>query len=195
MTENDLNDLVPEHLRTWLRNGTDIWWGRLIDMAWNYERGCDEPKAYPIGSTLYTPPPWKPETIRDVMNWEAAEARVRQYPQGTNIRQEWNEKATLLWKRLEAVVMGWEKNAEIPEFRRRYMEWLAKEAGVEAEIGFVDEVSTEDLPMIERIIWEGFRKLAKTEHPDMGGTTDRFVALKNAKTQLDGILREVREVL
>lgn len=47
----------------------------------------------------------------------------------------------------------------------------------------------------ERIIAKGFRELAKTEHPDTGGTEQRFRELRDAKRQLDRMMEEVGEIL
>ena len=170
-------------------------------MAWNYEKGCEEEMPYKYGSGLYTPPDYssRPEILSVVLNWEKAEARV--YCMRAMNRSpsyiSWNDTARHAWRRLEEQMIGdtWDNNAKIPEFRRKYIEWLAKEVKIASDIGLCDPVSEESLPMLERIIAAGYRTLAKTAHPDLGGTDKDFRNLKIAKEQLDSMLAEVKDIL
>lgn len=89
-------------------------------------------------------------------------------------------------------VIGWDKASQHEKFRRGYIEWLASTDGVGDSLS---DLEIEQLPMIERIIARGYRELAKTEHPDVGGSEARFAALRKAKSQIDQVMREVGELL
>lgn len=164
-------------------------------MAWNYEKSCDEPDAYKYGEGIYTPPAWSIGSkgfMQKVMYWEQAEARAVAYRNST-YADTYKANAINCWGALERA-MTWEDASKIPEFRRQYIEWLAKKKDVDYQMGFQD-VSEDSLPILQRIIAVGYRQLAKTAHPDLGGTVEDFNNLKTAKNQLDLVLKSLEDVL
>jgi len=87
-----------------------------------------------------------------------------------------------------------------------YVEWLID--GKESEIAFykgelkrreeeealrllAEEANT---PLVERMANEGFRQLARTFHPDAGGTTEQFQQLQAAKEKLKQIFELAKSV-
>jgi F420-0:gamma-glutamyl ligase-like protein len=78
-----------------------------------------------------------------------------------------------------------------------YLEWLISTRKKDIQT-YQDEldrraaVELSSLSMVERIIQSGFRALAKTMHPDVGGSTEQFKELQGSYEQLKGILSEVK---
>lgn len=162
-------------------------------MAWNYEKGCEEPTAYKFGSQLYTPPNWGSEAMGCAREWEKREARAASSKRLPTRHITDTAEAICAWENLERA-MNWQDVSKIPERRRQYLEWLAREEKVEVQMGFADVVDG-DLPLMDRIIKEGFRSLSKTAHPDLGGSADKFRELKDASDKLKSIVAEVRDLL
>ena len=172
-------------------------WVKPSSMAWNYKTGREEDNPYPHGNKdgIYTPPPWKPEVRRLVMDWERDEAFLART--NNKFMDTWemrNESATKSFRALERALVSQD---EIPEFRRRYMEWLATHTTVtqNQSLGFMDDLTMDQLPILDRIVQKGYRELARTEHPDLGGDAERFNKLQQAKVQLMAVLRELKEIL
>ena len=161
-------------------------------MAWNYEKGCDEPAPYNVLSgPLFTPNPNKLVDIAaarmEVHRWETNEAWLKQnYWRDKDAGM---KKVTESWERAEMAVAGWSDRAKLDTFRRGYLEWLAKGNSVADQVALSD-LEIEQLPLLERIIAKGYRELAKTAHPDTGGTAEEFGKLRTAKMQLDRVLAE-----
>lgn len=163
-------------------------------MAWNFEKGCEEERPYNnmLGS-VHSPPMWG-KAWSAVQVWTQAEAWVDRSKWGwAETKDNFNQQAILRWIQCEREIM-WDKNSEIPEFRRKYIDWLAREKNVSSEIGLTD-VDIESMPLLERVIAAGYKQLAKTAHPDLGGSQQEFLDLRNARTQLDRMLAEVGEIL
>jgi hypothetical protein len=160
-------------------------------VAWNYETGQEEAKAYADSlSGPYTPPPppfWGKATL-EIHQWEQAEAAVKALRVSTaNTRR-----VIRAWEKAEMAVIGWDKAAEHEKFRRGYMEWLAMQNG---GVDSLSDLDLESMPLLERIVTEGYRVLAKKNHPDLGGSADKFREVREAKGKLDQVLSEVGELL
>jgi len=155
-------------------------------MAWNYEKDCDEEAPYQFGTGIYTPPTWNPVLADLVRAWEKAEA---QCVWSKNRPGVYTVRAIQLWEELEAAMVQ-----DTSKSRREYLEWLARGKNLDAQMGFRD-VEEKDLPLLNRIVNVGFRTIAKEVHPDLGGTDQQFMDLKQAKVQLDIILREMKDIL
>jgi hypothetical protein len=169
-------------------------------MAWNWEKGCEEDDAYKHGGTVYSPPAWRQDVLGLVVQWSRAEDKAERFKR----RYGYEEEAVDLWYTLEAR-MVFDDEAKKSEFRRGYMEYLAKGQKV------VDEIITDSLnrgimedklPYLERIIARGYRSLAKEVHPDVADNPEEaerfkeeFQNLKVARLQLDAILKEVKDIL
>lgn len=85
----------------------------------------------------------------------------------------------------------------VSDIPRDYLEWLIgsreKEiASFKAEIERRELVEASSVSMVERLIAEGYRSLAKKLHPDTGGTAEEFTALKAASEQLKAIIGEFK---
>lgn len=177
-------------------------------MPWNYEKGCDEAVAYTAlnshGGPL-TPragPIIDPDRTREdqatmvarVHDWQQKETWLKLKHGGTRYRKTTVEECIDVWEKAEMAIAGWDRHGKIDSFRAGYLEWLAKGNQVADQVALSDlEIS--ELPLLERLVAKGYRELAKTEHPDAGGDSDRFDKLKNAKLQLDRLLVEMREIL
>lgn len=167
-------------------------------MAWNYEKGCEEVVAYEYGKNgIYTPPNWKNNHISGLaVRWEEAEAKAKYYDRPSalpTVRKYWDEQAVSRWYELEKAML-WDKAAEVPDFRRKYVEWLSRATEMEVEMG-ISDVDINNLPMMQRMIALGFRQLAKETHPDLGGDPEQFMKVKDVKKQLDAVLEEVKDLL
>ena len=167
-------------------------------MAWNYEKGCEEPNPYSYNySGPYSSPQWDSNILCEAREWEMAEIKVaiartlRSTTPGS--LQVAIDGAIFACTKLESKML-WEDNLKIDEFRRKYMEWLAREGKLSHDIG-LSYVHEDQLPLMERIIAVGYRQLAKTTHPDLGGSTEDFNNLKEAKNQLILVLGTVKDVL
>lgn len=173
-------------------------------MAWNYETGRDEPMAYTAltGGTVLTPRPGPiidPDRTREdqammvakVHDWQDKETRLKQIRPSRKVTE---SEVISAWEKAEMAIAGWDRHSKIDSFRAGYLEWLAKGNQVADQVALSDlEIS--ELPLLERVVAKGYRELAKTEHPDAGGDSERFDKLKNAKLQLDRLLCEMREIL
>lgn len=88
---------------------------------------------------------------------------------------------------------------DLKDVPRDYVEWLREArrkdlTEYEAELERRDLVEQAKTTMLERIVAEGFKSLAKKCHPDMGGTDSEFRELKSAHEQLKvalGVLKTV----
>ena len=176
-------------------------------MAWNYETGRDEPNAYTVldRGGLFTPKPGPiinpdlsrqehMEVVAAVHKWQQTEAWLK-----NNAGSNWGRKATVSeairdWERAEMAIAGWQKRAQLDTFRAGYLEFLAKGNQVADQVALSD-LEIEELPLLERIVAKGYRELAKSEHPDVGGDAGRFDKLKTAKLQLDRLLVEMKDIL
>lgn len=98
------------------------------------------------------------------------------------------------WEKAEMAIAGWQNRAKIDTFRAGYLEFLAKGNQVADQVALTD-LEIEELPLLERIVAKGYRELAKSEHPDVGGDSARFDKLKTAKLQLDRLLVEMKDIL
>lgn len=161
-------------------------------MGWNYEKGCEDPKAYTSGMGPITPEPPKFYTrgCQEILYWEGLEAawkRDRNWQTGYVIRS-----VVIAWEKAEMAIVGWDKRSQVEQFRRGYLEWLASSSGVADALS---DLEIEQLPMIERLVARGYREMAKAAHPDTGGSKEAFHELRQAKTQLDRILIEVGDLL
>lgn len=166
------------------------------NMVWNYEKGCEEAVAYPSGSNVYTPPKWKNNAASAcALKWEEAEAKSHYYRNTkiTGVKEHWDKEAATRWYELEKTML-WGQASQMPDFRRRYIEWLSKATEMDVQLGITD-LAIDELPMMERIIAVGYRTLAKAEHPDLGGTPERFQKLKETKEKLDQVMKEVKDLL
>jgi len=175
-------------------------------MAWNFEKGCEEPNPYTAvtGGTVLTPRPGPvidPERAREdqaemvsrVHAWQQNESWLK------NDSGPWRKKVTeaeviASWERAEMAIAGWQNHSKIESFRAGYLEWLAKGTQVADQVTLTD-LQIEELPMLERVVAKGYRELAKTEHPDAGGSDERFDKLRTAKLQLDRLLVEMKDIL
>lgn len=78
---------------------------------------------------------------------------------------------------------------DIKDVPRDYIEWL-RDARKRDLLEYESELERRDLIevsaqiMLERIVSEGFRSLAKKCHPDTGGSEREFLELKAAQEQL-----------
>ncbi len=162
-------------------------------MPWNYETGREEQAPYNGGEggpVSCAPPKIFSQGCMEILLWEQAETAWR-------MSRYWMPDTPVagvlaIWEKAEMAVLGWDKASQKENFRRGYMNWLASTDGVGDALS---DLEIEQLPMIDRIIARGYRELAKTEHPDVGGTAARFAALRKAKAQLDQVMREVGELL
>ena len=80
---------------------------------------------------------------------------------------------------------------------RDYVEWLIESrekdlAIYKAELVRRDQAEAADQTDVEKIVQAGYRALVMKAHPDHGGSTNEFLALKNAKAQLDQILAALK---
>src|SRR4029077_1717180 len=64
----------------------------------------------------------------------------------------------------------------------------------EKELQRREAVEEAELPMVARLVREGYTSLAKKLHPDHGGTADEFRALQAAYEQLKVVLKEIADV-
>lgn len=171
-------------------NTLEFWENR---MAWNYETGKEEPSPYtdPIGG-IYSAPVYAARISDQLFRWNKAETEAW-YKRKSTTAFLYTCAAIREWERLERV-MTWDDEATKAEFRRKYIEFLAKTDILDCDLGLKD-LDVDSLPILQRIIAVGYRQLAKTAHPDMGGTTEEFNELRQGKVQLDSILKEVKDLL
>ncbi len=194
-------------LKVWMQVSEMDWSNEKIPVSWNYEKGCEEPMAYTAlsGGTVLTPRPGliiDPERTREdqaamvakVHDWQQKETNLKLNNSGNRYRKTTVEECIAAWEKAEMAIAGWDRHSKIDSFRAGYLEWLAKGNQVADQVALSDlEIS--ELPLLERVVAKGYRELAKTEHPDAGGDSERFDKLKNAKLQLDRLLVEMREIL
>jgi len=78
-----------------------------------------------------------------------------------------------------------------------YLEWLIETRKKDIRL-YQDELDRRaaaelsSLTMVERIIQAGYKSLAKSFHPDVGGDANQFRELQGSYEQLKGILSEVK---
>ncbi len=193
-------------------HGTSVGCGRESRpvIGWNFEKGCEETNAYTVLSSgsLFTPKPGPVidpdlsrqehmEVVAAVHKWQQTEAWLKNNAGSHGGR--WGKKVTTDdavrdWEKAEMAIAGWQKRAQLDTFRSGYLEFLAKGNQVADQVALTD-LEIEALPLLERIVAKGYRELAKSEHPDVGGDAGRFDKLKTAKLQLDRLLVEMGEVL
>lgn len=171
-------------------------------MGWNYETGREETDAYTVMSgPLLTPKPGMTlegakniEKVRIKIHlWENAESWLKSN-KWRNDPERGKREVMKAWRDAEMAITGWDDRSQADSFRRGYLEWLAKGNQVADQVGLSD-LEVDQLPLLERVVARGYRELAKTEHPDTGGTAERFSALRTAKLQLDRMMAEVGEIL
>jgi hypothetical protein len=80
-----------------------------------------------------------------------------------------------------------------------YFEWLigTRKKDIEAYQAELDRRAAAEvasLTMTERIIVAGYRALAKTMHPDVGGSKEQFQELQGSYEQLKSVMVEVKGV-
>lgn len=153
-------------------------------MAWNWEKGCEEETPYQFGGGIYTPPNWDKGLGKLVLAWEKAEAIAKR-----SKSKSYEREAIKCWEALEA-----EMTLDSAQSRRDYLEWRARGKKLDSTMGF-KPVDEDSLPLLNRIVSVGYRTMAKTAHPDLGGSDEEFRSLKQAKVQLDTILKEVEGIL
>ncbi len=135
------------------------------------------------------------EAVDAVHKWQQTESWLRNDSgaygrrSGTSV-----DDAIRAWRNAEMAIAGWDQQSKIDAFRAGYLEWLAKGNQVADQVALTD-LEIEQLPLLERIVARGYRELAKQEHPDTGGTSERFDRLKTAKLQLDRLLVEMKDIL
>ncbi len=162
-------------------------------MAWNYEKGCEELAPYDGsdgGPVSCAPPAFLNRGCLEILAWEKTEAawhRDRNWRTGTVMPG-----VIAVWERAEIALIGWDERSRREDFRRGYIDWLAGSSGA---MDSMSDLEIDALPLLDRIVARGYRELAKTEHPDVGGSDERFTALRKAKAQLDTVLREVGQLL
>ncbi len=166
-------------------------------MAWNYETGQEELNPYSGGHGPQSTGFYK-QGCQEILRWEEAEIAWREgwcpaqfLPRETWTKAAWG-RVLATWEEAEMAVIGWDKRSEADNFRRGYITWLALSNGSSITLSDLD---IDALPLLERIIAKGYRELAKTEHPDVGGSPERFAALREAKGQLDKVMEEVGDLL
>lgn len=161
-------------------------------MAWNYETGREEAMPYVggVGPQSCPPPKFYKKGCLEILRWEDLEAAW--YRDRNWTKTYTPETVIQSWENAEMGVIGWDKRAQVENFRRGYIDWLATQDGVADALS---DLEIEQLPLIERIIARGYRELSKTEHPDVGGTTQRFAQLREAKKQLDQVMQEIGDLL
>lgn len=80
-----------------------------------------------------------------------------------------------------------------------YFEWLIETRKkdiqlYQAEIDRRAAMEVANLTMTEKIIQAGYRVLAKTMHPDVGGSKEQFQELQGSYEQLKSVMSEVKAV-
>jgi hypothetical protein len=99
---------------------------------------------------------------------------------------------------MAVLTFGKYNGVELSAVPSDYLEWLISTRKKDIQT-YQDEldrravVELSSLTMVERIIQSGFKTLAKTMHPDAGGTTAGFQELQGSYEQLKGILTEVKK--
>lgn len=94
---------------------------------------------------------------------------------------------------------GKHAGTDIQDVPLDYLEWMLAKCKqdvvlYQGEIERRELVESASLSTVEKIVQAGYRTLAKTAHPDSGGTTADFQALQAGMEQLKMILREVANV-
>ena len=88
---------------------------------------------------------------------------------------------------------------DLRDVPQEYLEWLIQMrkkdlAEYQGELERRELVESASITMVERVVQEGFRSLAKKFHPDAGGSDAEFVELKAAHEQLKMVLGEIKSV-
>lgn len=174
-------------------------------MAWDYEKGCEVPNAYANkpGSTLYSPPtkgfPKRHRGLASV--YIVAEMGVTAINY-TQMKQahiiEVKNRAESAFIKLVEEIMNWQGIADDPQVRTKFLEWLTienKAIAMNIDGMSISDVDINKMPMMERIIATGYKKLATKMHPDLGGTTEDFQELTDAHSTLKVVLKEVKDLL
>lgn len=157
-------------------------------MPWNYETGKEEFNPYPERSV------YKPDLVKE---WrEAEEYTLKRVVQGGVVPRLEAQNLILAWEKAEGYIImsKFQDLSKMSSFRNGYIAWLEAEEYKKSQ-QVLPEASIDQLPMINRIIAKGFRELAKDLHPDVGGNAKRFDELREAKANLDRIVREVEDLL
>ena len=95
------------------------------------------------------------------------------------------------------LTFGKHAGKELGEVPREYVEWLLESRRKDVVL-YEQELERRDLleasagDFLDKIVAEGFRQLAKREHPDTGGSAARFAELKAAQEQLRMLLGELK---
>ena len=114
-------------------------------MAWNYEKGCEEPNPYTHRNTgPYSAPMWDSDVLPLVKAWEIAELKVivakgllSTTPRSLQVAI---DGAIFACLRLESKML-WQDNLKIDKFRHGYIEWLASQGKLSPDIGFGKKIS------------------------------------------------------
>jgi uncharacterized protein (DUF3820 family) len=78
-----------------------------------------------------------------------------------------------------------------------YLEWMRDKNAemnglIDAELRRRELLAQDQMPMVEKLIHEGYRALARKLHPDAGGSEEAFKALQAAYEQLRTAVKEVK---
>lgn len=89
---------------------------------------------------------------------------------------------------------GKHNGSDIRDVPREYLEWLLESNrnmvdAVESELQRRDELEEASMSWMERIVSTGYKTLAKTNHPDIGGSSDDMKRINSAAEELRRLLR------
>lgn len=63
---------------------------------------------------------------------------------------------------------------------------------IERELERRRMLEEDQMPLVEKLVHAGYKALARSAHPDVGGTDDQFKALQAAYEQLKAAVKAVR---
>jgi hypothetical protein len=169
----------------------------ILDMPWDYETGREESTPYSYSGKGGPLSPkaviWSDNSLYLYSMWQAVESEAARCTSRDKVLL--MAQAAVRFKTLEANMTFYD-SVKTAEARREYISWLAKKNGTKWQPPPVTERDIVDsLPFLNQLVHHGFRTLAKSAHPDKGGSTAEFERLKKARDVLDNLIKEVGEAI
>lgn len=89
---------------------------------------------------------------------------------------------------------GKHNGSDIRDVPREYLEWLLESnrnmvGALEAELQRRDDLDEASMSWMERVVTTGYKTLAKSHHPDIGGSAEDMKRINSAAEELRLLLR------
>jgi hypothetical protein len=189
----------------WDKATCDAAKAKANNMAWNYDTGQEDPTGAAQSGGVITPPAYLnswPKSVRDLwVRWQLAESACATRS-GTVDYGRLEQVAAKRWQELIEILLP-VLNVQHSTYRHKFVLWLMSRIPdcdpnkkTSNPLGELDMSKVdENLPLMDRIVQEGFKAIAKRAHPDVGGSAEKFIELKQSTKQLQDLLKEVKDLL